>query len=157
MTAVGLLCAVFAVLMIAHTKTKEATRGLSEAEAFLALVTHIEREIRGYRTPLSEILRQDGGILETIGFMDEARAFVLSGIPPVYRGKALTKGEKDAIDRLFSTLGSGTAEEEERRCRQAMDALRSSVEKRKSELPREKRLYRVSAISLSLMLLILFI
>lgn len=157
MTWLGLFCAVFAVLMIAHTKTREAVRGLSEAEAFFMLVTHIESEIRNYRTPLSEILSRDGGILEEIGFMDEARAFVLSGIPPVYRGKALTSDEKDAIDRLFAALGSGTAAEEERRCRIAIELLGASVEKRKEYLPKEKRLYRVSAISLSLMLLILFI
>ncbi len=157
MTYAGLICAAIAIALIAHIKTKEAERGCAEANAFYLLVARIESEIRCYRTPLSEIFKERDGIPEELGFMDEARAFLRTGLPPVYRGRHLTRDERDTVEHLFAVLGSGTADEELTRLCHARDRLCASVEKRKAELPKQKRLYRVTALSLALILLILFI
>ena len=155
-TWIGLILVSLGILATAQIKAREAESGLRLAEAFLALVTRIEREIRMYRTPLSVILASDGGVLEDIGFMQMARDALSSGIPPVCPDKRLGSAERDAVERLFAELGSASAAEEVERCRQAAEILSASCEARKRDLPIKKRLYRATALSAALMLLILF-
>lgn len=156
-TAAGLFLSSLAILAIAYTKTRDAELGLREASAFLSLISLIESEIREYRTPLSDILARADGVLVELGFIKEAKASLVTGVPPRYRGHRLTHTEKECIELLFADLGSGLADEESKRCRRAVETLRASVEARRSELPKKKRLYRVTALSLVLMLFILFI
>lgn len=127
-------------------------RALGDLETVRRLIGHIKRAIVYDRAELPYCFSSF--------FEDEpetSRHFAVGDYASALSHFDLETGIKKELLMFFEKLGSGTAEEEEKRCERILDLLDSSLEKRKKELPGKMKSSLTLGICAAAVLLLLFL
>lgn len=131
----------------------ERTR-FAEYEGLCLLIRHIEEQLSSFSRPLPEIYASfENTALARCGFLDHLRE---GGLSHALATPALSL-DKDALlpFRAFaSDLGTRRLTEELAACRELRSRLSLSLEERRSDLPRRRKLTSTLILSSGMMLLL---
>ena len=129
----------------------KSKRSKTDLETLYRLVAHIRREIVYERTELADCFR---------GFVgdDGAAGFFISGdYDRALAGYALDRRMKNELTSFFSKLGSGFADEEEKRCDRILSLMKETLDRQNAELPGKTRVYVTLGVCAGAVLLLLFL
>ncbi|MBQ2765628.1 MAG: stage III sporulation protein AB [Clostridia bacterium] len=130
-----------------------------QLEAFGALITHIGAQIGGFLAPLDRIYCDfKDARLEKCGFLRVLRSSGASAALGECRESLfLNDGEIGELEKFFSSLGRGDANEEERHCAYFAKRFARFYESARNESASKGRLFRTFGFLSGLMLAVILV
>ncbi len=109
MKYVGILLVLFGTYFFNREYSRHMRRRLAECEAFLAFISHMQIQIGCFLRPVSELAAEfESPELEAVGFLAALRKGenIYDAFKASRQRLALTDGECEILEELFSSLGS---------------------------------------------------
>ena len=159
MKIIGMLFIVASAMFFSFEKSASEERRILLIEELLRFIERIRGEISRYLRPLSEISASfSSELLSDIGFLKDIEE---KGVGEAYKNLKrkirFSEEEGRILERFFSMLGHGYAEEEIKLIDATVSELSEHLKRERENLPKQKKLSVTLSCSAALALIILLI
>lgn len=159
MKIIGMLLIVGSAVFFSYERSKNAQRELFILEELFRFIERIRTDIGYYLRPIAEIAADfSSDVLLKLGFLSDvqnkgARAAYIN----LAAKTAFSEEEKRILEKFFSTLGNGYAEDEIKLIDLTLSMLSDTLRARRESLPKQKKLSLTLSCAGALALIILLI